>query len=154
MKQFLQRNKNLILWLLFLCYAFVMGRLLFDRPTIQGGDYWVQVQQNLNFEPLRTVQMYLRAFRTNQSPGRVNAIFNLGGNVVLFTPIGLFLPLLFPKLKKVWRFFSVVILSILLVELVQLFALVGRCDVDDLILNVFGAGLGFVTLFVFKKIRK
>lgn len=154
MKQFLQKNKKVLLWLLFLCYAFFMGRLLFDRPTIQGGDYWTQVQQNLNLEPMRTIQMYLRAFWTNQSPGRANAIFNLGGNVVLFAPIGLFLPLLFPKLKKAWRFFPVVVLSILLVELVQLFALVGRCDVDDLILNVFGAGLGFVFFHILKKLHK
>ena len=149
-----RKLKTILLWLLFFCYVAAMSFLLFDRPSMQAGNYWEQVQQNLNLEPLRTVRMYLRLLHTNRPPGRANAIMNLGGNVVLFMPIGVFLPMLFSKLKKVWFFLPVVMLTILLVELVQLFALVGRCDVDDLILNVFGAFIGFVAFFVLKKIRK
>ncbi len=154
MQQAFNKMKKMLLWILFLGYLAAMFLLLFDRVSVQPDNYWEQVRQNLNLESLRTIKMYLRALHTNQSPGRMNAIFNLGGNIVLFAPIGIFLPLLFKKTNRVWCFFGVVILAILLVELVQLFTLLGRCDIDDLILNVFGAGLGFVTLFVFKKIRK
>lgn len=142
-----------LLWFLFLCYVVVMCWMLFGRTSMQAGDYWEQVQRNLNTEPFHTVKLYLRLLQTNQPPGRVNAIMNLGGNILLFTPIGLFLPALFPKQRKAGWFFSTVVLAILLVELVQLFTLVGRCDVDDLILNVFGAGIGFVVFCIGKKLR-
>lgn len=120
---------------------------------MQAGDYWEQVHRNLNTEPFHTVRLYLRLLQTNQPPGRVNAMMNLGGNILLFTPIGLFLPALFSKQRKVGCFFVTVVLTILTVELIQLFALVGRCDVDDLILNVIGAGIGFAAFFILGKCK-
>ena len=69
---------------------------------------------------------------------------NLGGNVVLFVPLGLFLPVLWQKLDRFLPFFAFVTALITAVELIQLFTLLGSCDVDDLILNLLGATVGFL----------
>ena len=47
------------------------------------------------------------------------------------------------KLQKLWKTLLCVTLMITAVELAQLFTLVGSCDVDDLLLNLLGAGLGY-----------
>lgn len=146
----MNRLWRVLLWGLFLCYGLVMCEMLFGRPSMQGTDYWAQVWENLNLRPLHTVRMYLHLLQTNQPPGRVNAIMNLGGNVLLFTPIGLFFPVLFKKQRRSGYFFLTVVVMIVSVELIQLFALVGRFDVDDLLLNVLGAGVGYVMFRLWK----
>ena len=79
------------------------------------------------------------------------ALINLLGNVVMFVPLGLFLPLIFTKLRKLWRTLFTVTLLIAVVEIAQLFTLLGSCDVDDLILNLLGAALGYG---IYNRIKK
>lgn len=71
------------------------------------------------------------------------AVRNLLGNVVLFVPFGILLPLLFRRLHRpqaaLWRFAA---LS-LTIELAQLVTRARSVDVDDVILNTVGAMLGW-----------
>lgn len=65
-------------------------------------------------------------------------------NIILFIPFGVFLPLLWPKRYEGWQ--SVVKSGLLLtlgIELAQLFTL-RLTDINDLIMNSFGAYLGFI----------
>lgn len=65
-------------------------------------------------------------------------------NIILFIPFGVFLPLLWPKRYEGWQ--SVVKSGLLLtlgIELAQLFTL-RLTDINDLIMNSFGAYLGLV----------
>ena len=71
------------------------------------------------------------------------AVINLFGNVIMFIPLGLLLPSLFSKLQRLWKMLFAVTLIIIAVEILQLFTLVGSCDVDDLFLNLIGAALGY-----------
>jgi glycopeptide antibiotics resistance protein len=59
-------------------------------------------------------------------------------------PIGLFLPLLNTKYKRVFIFTAVSVLLITAVELIQMLARVGSFDIDDIILNTFGVLLGLL----------
>lgn len=61
----------------------------------------------------------------------------------MFIPLGFFLPKLWQKQRKLWRTLLTTALIILLVELTQMFTLVGTCDTDDLILNTLGAAIGY-----------
>ncbi len=73
-------------------------------------------------------------------------ITNVLGNIVLFVPMGILVPTLFPKVKS-WswgRFILSAILLIVIIELVQLLLMCGQCDIDDVILNVSGMCIGFV----------
>lgn len=75
------------------------------------------------------------------------AIANLLGNFLLFMPMGIYLPLLFQKIRSLVDFLLYMIPVLSLVELVQLLTKRGSFDIDDLILNLAGAILGF---FVWK----
>ena len=69
---------------------------------------------------------------------------NFLGNLLAFLPLGLFLPLLFRRQRGFWLFLLTAIAVIVLVELLQLFTRRGALDVDDLLLNLPGAILGWL----------
>ena len=75
---------------------------------------------------------------------RTHCFMNLAGNIVLFIPAGWLLPRLWVWMRNFFRFFALCAGVIFLVETVQLFTLLGRFDIDDLILNLFGMILGFI----------
>lgn len=66
---------------------------------------------------------------------------NLLGNMCIFMPISFFLPAIWDAQKKWYVFLLTLTLCVLGVEFLQLFFMVGSCDIDDLILNVCGASL-------------
>lgn len=134
------------LWcLVFILYCALMLWLLFDRnrydPTIP---YWDQVQQNMNLTPFHTIRLYVRLFLNSERPVLVKvAAVNLLGNVAMFIPLGFLLPKAFPRMNRLWKVLLTTALTITAVEIIQLLGMVGSCDVDDLILNVCGAALGY-----------
>ena len=72
------------------------------------------------------------------------AIINLGGNVIMFIPLGIFLPLLWEKMRRFLPHILTTAGIITTVELIQLFTLRGALDIDDLILNIIGSAVGFL----------
>ena len=150
-------ERNPLLALLFLGYAALMVYLLFTRNRIPLKDmpYWEQVKDNCNFVFLRTVgnywdvltrpDYYVEKWGT-YAVYRYHARFafiNLLGNVAMFVPLGAFLPTMWAKLRKAWKVLCVAFGMIVIVESVQLLTLRGRCDVDDLALNLAGIILGY-----------
>ena len=136
-------KKNVLWKVLFVFYAAVMLWLLFDRERgLIELDYWEHVRQNLNLEPFHTIRLFWNAL--DQEEYRRLAIINLGGNVLMFVPLGFFLPTLWKSLRKWWKTWLAVLVIMLVIELAQLFSLRGTFDVDDLILNLLGAAVGYV----------
>lgn len=149
--------RNPVTAILFLCYGAFMIYLLFDRnPAMQEGlSYWEQVRSNCNFVPWHTVGNYWDVLTRPEyyinkweaaSIYRYQATvasINILGNIALFVPFGAFLPVLWPKLQRAWKSIPVGFLTIVLVEICQLFALRGRCDVDDVMLNMIGIAAGY-----------
>jgi glycopeptide antibiotics resistance protein len=72
---------------------------------------------------------------------------NLGGNLLGFVPLGIFLPLLFRRLKLFPTVIAVVFIVSLGYELIQLYTGLGIFDIDDLILNTGGGMIGFIIHF-------
>lgn len=70
-------------------------------------------------------------------------IKNLLGNFVLFLPMGIFLPILFKRLSIFKKYIITIILVLLLIEIIQVITRLGSFDIDDLLLNLLGAILGF-----------
>lgn len=127
-----------------LLYSGMMLWLLFDRPGYAAGiPYWEQVRAQLNLVPFRTLRLFAGLLDSVRPEYVRAAVVNLFGNVIMFIPLGLLLPLAIPKLKDFWQVLLTATIAIILVELVQLFTLVGSCDIDDLILNLIGAAMGF-----------
>lgn len=145
----MKRRRKLWNILLFFAYSALMLWLLFDRAGgIEGMDYWKQIQANLNLEPFHTIRLFLNVLGRKDYLSA--AIINLGGNVIMFIPLGYFLPKVFPALQKFWRTILATVLIITAVEVAQLFTLLGKCDIDDLILNVIGATIGYGIFKIFK----
>ena len=71
---------------------------------------------------------------------------NVFGNFVAFMPLPFFTVCLFKKINKWYTLFAVTLISVLLIELLQLLLLTGASDIDDVILNVSGAMLFYALL--------
>ena len=125
-------------------YCALMLWLMLDRSgAIEGVPYWEQIRMSLNLVPFRTIMKYVRLLSSSRDHLVRLAVINLFGNIIMFIPLGFFLPRVFPKLRKLWKTLLTTALCISIIELVQLFSLVGSCDIDDLILNLIGAAIGY-----------
>jgi glycopeptide antibiotics resistance protein len=73
------------------------------------------------------------------------------GNLVMLFPLGIYIPLLYPRLSN---FFTVLLISLVFSVIIESFQLVTRfrsADVDDVLLNTVGACVGYLVFFVVKK---
>lgn len=131
--------------ILFWAYCVLMAWLLFGRTryVITGG-YWDTLSRHLVLTPFHTIALYINVLVHDHGDfNRRIAIVNLLGNIAMFIPLGFFPPLLWKPFQKWWKMLLWGGLIIVGVELIQLFALVGNCDIDDLLLNVVGIALGY-----------
>lgn len=96
-----------------------------------------------NLEPLRTVRLY---FDMSNGVPYANRMVNLLGNVAVFAPVGLLLPLAAPRYYSWVRLTVLSALCIMLLELLQMLLHVGSLDIDDLLLNLLGVWAGYVLL--------
>lgn len=130
---------------LFLLYGAVMAWLLFGRDRFSGElPYWVHVSQHINLVPFHTIRLFAHQLVDPIFPGMVyRAANNLVGNVILFIPLGYFLPVTWQPLRRFYRTLLTVVTVITMVELLQLLLQVGACDIDDLMLNTIGAAIGY-----------
>lgn len=129
---------------LFIAYGALMLWLLFDRPGYtEGIPYWEQVTQQLNLVPFRTLRLFAGLLDSGVRSHINMAVINLGGNVIMFIPLGFLLPRVFEKVNRFWKILLTTALVITAAEIIQLFTLVGTCDIDDLILNLIGSAIGY-----------
>ena len=91
-----------------------------------------------NLIPFHTLRIYL------DNLGSPFWMRNLFGNLGLLFPLGLLGPIALPVLGRWWRIALVAILYSGTIEFTQLFIPDRSADVDDVIVNVTGALLGFV----------
>lgn len=71
-------------------------------------------------------------------------IVNNIGNVVLFIPFGFMLPLRSKKVNRLSKSLLIGMLFSIVIELVQLTMPNRWTDIDDVILNTLGAGIGYI----------
>ncbi|HKQ00898.1 MAG TPA: VanZ family protein [Actinomycetes bacterium] len=76
------------------------------------------------------------------------------GNVVLFLPLGILLPLLAPWFDRFWRTVATGFVLSSLIELSQVaFPGVRRADVNDVLMNTLGAAVGYLVYRLAVKAR-
>lgn len=135
------RRKKRILWVCFLAYLLFLSYLLFFSSYFgrtERGDCEYRYNLTLFQEIGRYYNIGIRR------GSWYLFIINVCGNIGVFVPVGIFLPMLIKPCKNV--FFTVLIclqLSIL-VEITQLITKVGSLDVDDVLLNTLGGLCGYV----------
>ena len=68
---------------------------------------------------------------------------NFLGNVVLFVPWGMLLPVCFRRFQCFRRFLLLTIAVLVFIETIQIFTMLGSFDIEDILLNLTGACIGF-----------
>lgn len=137
---YLFRNKKKFIFhkeLMMLLFA-VYILCLFYVVTFQDVDW-----SSSNFIPFK--EMFRYEFGSNMF------FRNVVGNMLMFIPFGYFVSYLLNE-KKLSVILVLTLITSLTIEITQL--LIGRVfDIDDIILNIVGALLGFLLHFVLKKIE-
>lgn len=98
-----------------------------------------------NFTLFKTIKMYI-----NYSY-MLNSFENLAGNIVVFIPFGFLLPYVLKGAAKFPVLLLNAFLFVLGIEVFQLFSAFGAFDVDDILLNCFGASLGWLMYWVWER---
>jgi len=136
----------------FFVYVFAVLQLtgyfiLFKEVSSHG--WWDKMNQRIethdrvNLEPFRTIDIY-------QTWGK-----QILGNFVMLLPLGIYLPLIYKRLRKAYNFFVVLLICFLVsvgIELLQLATSYRSTDVDDVLLNTLGGGAGFLIYQLIKAI--
>jgi len=116
---------------------------------ISSHDWWDKMNERIirhdrvNLEPFKTIDIY-------QTLGK-----QILGNFVMLLPLGIYLPLLYTKLRKAYSFFAVLLICFLVsigIELLQLATSYRSTDIDDVILNTLGGCTGFIIYLLIKTI--
>lgn len=93
--------------------------------------------RGMNLIPLHTIRSY---FVSNVD---TRFVINIVANILMFSPTGFCLPLLWQRYRAWWKILCIGIIFSAGIETAQLF--VGRSvDIDDVILNTAGVMLGYV----------
>lgn len=101
-----------------------------------------------NFVLFHTIQLY--AAQLNGPIAHI-AFYNLAGNIVLFIPFGLFIPLLWKTMRTPLAMLLVALGIPLFIEGTQYF--IGRSvDIDDVLLNTVAIVIGYALFYAAKKI--
>jgi glycopeptide antibiotics resistance protein len=93
-----------------------------------------------NFVPFKTIAIWVA------NPDSGFWIRQMVGNLLLLLPFGLLGPIALPWLDRWWRVLLAAFALSLAIELAQLWIPDRAADVDDLLLNVAGAALGYAIL--------
>lgn len=138
----------------FIAYLLVLFKLLFLKIKFAYSDIAITTNENVAFSVLLAHSNFIPFYRiyyylSGQEPYQVGAL-NLVGNIVLFVPMGFFLPYFFAALRKTGWLLVVAASLSLFIEVMQLLTTTGEFDIDDVLLNTTGSLLGY---FLFCKIK-
>jgi glycopeptide antibiotics resistance protein len=132
--------REVLVWGLFLYFAILLYNT-FEPFTI----LLEREDQQANLVPLQGIlKMIENASIFEDRVTRTIVFINIVGNILLFSPIGLTIPLLDTRLNRGWLVVLLGLSFSLVIELAQTFLIHRVFDVDDLILNAFGTLLGFL----------
>lgn len=155
-KKLVLKSLKPIIWIMFILYILALNNIV----ILKGGDAlllarmgmrmsFLEKISQINITPLiNTIIPYLRG-----EPSIYIALKNLLGNIFVFSPLGFFLPILFKKCSEIRSVFLFSFGISLFIELLQFVFHLGTCDVDDIILNVFGTIIGFGVYCLFKRLN-
>lgn len=147
--------KRIIPRIAFSAYAVFMVYLLFgmrwSRLFWAPDGYWETLCGNINLIPFRTIAEYAEGLSKTANG---DSVINLYGNVIMFVPLGFLLPAVFPKARPFRTCLLTALVTLCAVELIQLVTLLGSLDIDDVLLNLAGAVIGYGMWWLLSKIKR
>lgn len=148
------KNKRLIerlFVILLITYILFMIQLLFFKyvSIFEIFNDNRTVMRSINIVPFKTIKSYYFSNYSNTYISNINIL----GNIGLFLPLGVYFKM-YLKDKGVFKCFSYVFLTSLLVEIFQYILGLGVTDIDDLILNSIGGLIGILGYKILSSILK
>lgn len=149
--------REVILFIFFVYFLFLLLLTIFKGGCItfinQFDSYMYREHGLLGIINIVPIKETINTFMHSET-GMRNSLRNLIGNILVFMPLGFFIPLLFDKFNNLKKVLKVGCLSSLAIELSQLFVGSNVCDIDDVIYNTLGALAGFICYKTFETIIK
>lgn len=150
-KQSINWKREAVMLLMFINIAVIIRYVFFPRALVDGH------VQPLTFDPATSVP-----FRLNLIPfihlfdydNVRDIIWNVVGNMAMFIPSGIILPVLYRKLDCFWKVIAAGAFISLCIEILQLPFASRASDVDDLILNTMGVAVGYGVLSVVRRLKR
>ena len=100
---------------------------------------------HMNLVPFKTILGYVQAIK-DQTMNLNIPLENLFGNLLMFLPAGIYLPFFSDKIDSVKKMILGMLPIFLMIEVGQFLTKRGAFDIDDLILNMLGAVIGYLIL--------
>lgn len=140
------RRKKRTIKAIVVLYSIIVFFILFGRePFDIGYSYLEHIKMNINITPFYTIATLCRQIINRTNPHLLKySLANLFGNIALFIPYGILVPILFTKYRKMWTYLIHAAIIIFVIEIVQFLSLRGSFDIDDFLLNLFGAMIGYL----------
>lgn len=144
-------KSELILTLFVIYISTVLELTIAPAPISFFGNHSGPV---LNIVPvINTYKQFISTLTEPDSTDRDFALENIIGNVILFFPMGIFLPVVYRKINSIKKIAITCFLCSLAIEGTQLllrrFGTYRTADIDDIILNTIGGIIGW---FVFTRL--
>ncbi len=152
-KLFCRKNLRIIFffYLLVVIKVIIFKYPLWQLREIAAGwekDVILEGLDTANFTLFKTIRMYI------DYSDRLNSFENLVGNIVVFIPFGFLLPYVIRWGRNFFVMLLHAFIFVVGIEVFQLFSAFGAFDVDDILLNCFGAVIGYVFYLGFEGFRK
>jgi len=141
------KKSNIITYMMFIIYILLIIRIILfkDIPLNKIFMMMGMEKRTINIVPLYSViKMIIDANVSSQQVFK-----NIVGNIAIFVPMGIFLPLLFKETGLKVIVIKGIFISCTF-EILQFIFAIGNTDIDDIILNLLGLMLGW---FIFNLIN-
>lgn len=135
--------ESTVIWVVFGLYlVFLLKLLLFSR--VPGSE------RSINLIPFGSIAEYLFA---GTAEAKRFAFANLGGNILVFIPLGAYSTFLWRR-ARMRTLLLVIVCASVTVEVIQGVFAVGTSDIDDVILNTVGGTLGVLAVLALRAKRR
>ena len=144
-------KKEVLLLLMYINLAVIIRFVFYPFFTVDGHVQPLVIQNGKIFPPRINLIPFL--YLTDYDVKR-EAFINIIGNVSLFIPTGIILPILYKRLNTFWKVLFAGAGISLCIELVQLALPNSVTDIDDLILNTAGVIIGYAIYSLIRRMIK
>lgn len=137
-----ERIKTVFLYGIFICYILLLIKILFlSRVSLlELFNSQRTLFRSINLIPFYSIMEYISG---SSAVIKKFAFSNVVGNIVIFIPLGIYLPL-FKNDKRVITNLLFIFIVSLFVETIQGLLGIGASDIDDIILNCLGGWIGIL----------
>lgn len=138
---------RVILLLLFLLYLAGLFKIILLKylSLSQFFSFNTSLYRSCNLVPFRSISEYQQI---GSYIGFLRWAGGTFGNLIVFIPMGWFIPLLFPSKRPFLRVLLVSGALSIFMEVLQYVTSTGSADIDDLILNLAGSSLGYLWFYI------